>query len=152
MKISTKGRYGLRAILDVAQNSDQSHTVSVQSISDRQDISESYLEQLVRLLKNAGLIKSVRGAGGGYMLARSADDISVGDVLRACEGNIEVVSCTATDSGEKCSRAEKCVTRIVWDSVNKAIEDAVNSISIGKLIEDSISIEEKPDDKSVCIN
>ena len=82
MKLSTKGRYGLRALIDLAQHSGEG-PVSIMSISERQDISERYLEQLVSLLKKAGLVQSVRGAGGGYRLAKRMEEISVGDVLRA---------------------------------------------------------------------
>ena len=83
MKISTKGRYGLRALIDIAQYS-EIEPVPISSISARQDISERYLEQLMALLKRAGLIKSIRGAGGGYVLAKDVSEISVGDVLRVC--------------------------------------------------------------------
>ena len=85
MKLSTKGRYGLRAIVDLARFS-ESEPVSISSISSREDISEGYLEQLMALLKKAGLVKSIRGAAGGYVLARPAGEISGGAVLRALEG------------------------------------------------------------------
>ena len=87
MKLSTKGRYGLRAIVDLARFSEE-EPVSISSISAREDISEGYLEQLMALLKKAGLVKSIRGAAGGYVLARPAGQISVGDVLRALEGRL----------------------------------------------------------------
>lgn len=89
MKLSTKGRYGLRALIDLALYS-ENETVSIQSIARRQNISDSYLEQLMRKLRSAGLIVSVRGAQGGYKLARPANEISVGDVLRALEGSLEL--------------------------------------------------------------
>ena len=92
MKLSTKGRYGLRALIDLALYS-ENETVSIQSIARRQNISDSYLEQLMRKLRSAGLIVSVRGAQGGYKLARPANEISVGDVLRALEGSLEAVTC-----------------------------------------------------------
>ena len=88
MKLSTKGRYGLRAMIDLASHEEEG-AVSIASISERQNISESYLEQLVRPLRKAGFIESVRGAGGGYVLAKPADSISVGDVLRVLEGGLE---------------------------------------------------------------
>ena len=90
LKLSTKGRYGLRALIDLALYS-ESEAVSIQSIATRQNISDSYLEQLVRKLKSAGLVVSVRGAQGGYKLARPAGEISVGDVLRALEGSLDAV-------------------------------------------------------------
>ena len=95
MKLSTKGRYGLRALIDLAQYSGQA-PVSITSISARQDISERYLEQLMALLRKAGLIRSVRGAGGGYVLAKDMKEISVGDILRALEGNLEPVGMSGT--------------------------------------------------------
>ena len=90
MKISTKGRYGLRALIDLAQYS-EIEPVSISSIATRQGISERYLEQLMTLLKKAELIKSIRGAAGGYVLAKPVEEISVGDVLRALEGSLEPV-------------------------------------------------------------
>ena len=87
MKLSTKGRYGLRALIDLAQYSKDA-PVSIMSISSRQELSERYLEQLMSMLKKAGLMKSIRGAAGGYILAKPADEISVGDVLRALEGSL----------------------------------------------------------------
>ncbi len=134
MKLSTKGRYGLRAMLDLAINSEQEDAVCIQSISERQNISESYLEQLVRKLRTAGLVKSVRGAGGGYRLARPADQISVGDVLRALEGSIEAVTCGEDGA---CEQMDVCVTRLVWERVNKAIEESVDTIMLSQLVEES---------------
>ena len=96
MKLSTKGRYGLRALIDLAQYSEET-PVSITSISKRQDISERYLEQLMSMLKKAGIVKSIRGANGGYILARDAKEISVGEVLRALEGSLEPVECAGLD-------------------------------------------------------
>ena len=92
MKLSTKGRYGLRALIDLAVYSED-ETVSIASIAARQNISESYLEQLIAKLRKAGLVTSIRGAGGGYKLAKPAEDISVGDILRALEGSLDPVEC-----------------------------------------------------------
>lgn len=94
MKLSTKGRYGLRAMIDLAVYSEK-EPVSIQSIADRQNISERYLEQLMASLKKEGLVKSIRGANGGYQLARPAIGISVGDILRALEGDLRAVTCPA---------------------------------------------------------
>lgn len=90
MKLSTKGRYGLRAMIDLAIHSKE-EAVSIASIAARQKISESYLEQLIPKLRKAGMISSIRGAGGGYVLAKPAKEISVGDILRALEGNLDPV-------------------------------------------------------------
>lgn len=140
MKLSTKGRYGLRALIDLAQYGEQ-EAVSIQSISARQQISDSYLEQLVRKLKKAGLVTSVRGAQGGYRLARPAEGISVGDVLRALEGSIEAVSCQEGDN-PSCVGEDLCVARDVWQKVNKSIQETVDSIMISQLVEESRRIQE----------
>lgn len=92
MKLSTKGRYGLRAMIDIAVYSEK-EPVPICKIAERQSLSERYLEQLMSLLRKNGLIRSVRGAGGGYVLAKDASEISVGDVLRALEGSLEPVDC-----------------------------------------------------------
>ena len=92
MKLSTKGRYGLRALIDLAQNSTE-EPVSITSIAERQEISERYLEQLMSKLKKSGIVKSIRGAAGGYILARPMEEISVGDILRALEGSLDPVDC-----------------------------------------------------------
>ena len=97
MKLSTKGRYGLRAMIDLARYSEK-EPVSIGSVAARQEISERYLEQLVALLKKAGLVKSIRGASGGYVLAKKPSEISVGDILRALEGSLEPVKCAAFDT------------------------------------------------------
>ncbi|HIV40203.1 MAG TPA: Rrf2 family transcriptional regulator [Candidatus Blautia stercorigallinarum] len=140
MKLSTKGRYGLRALIDLAQYGEQ-EAVSIQSISARQQISDSYLEQLVRKLKKAGLVTSVRGAQGGYRLARPAEEISVGDVLRALEGSIEAVSCQEGEN-PSCVGKDLCVARFVWQKVNKSIQETVDSIMISQLVEESRRIQE----------
>ena len=140
MKLSTKGRYGLRALIDLAQYGEK-EAVSIQSISARQQISDSYLEQLVRKLKKAGLVNSVRGAQGGYRLAKPAEKISVGDVLRALEGSIEAVSCQEGEN-PSCVGKDLCVARYVWQKVNKSIQETVDSIMISQLVEESRRIQE----------
>ncbi|MDD7739290.1 MAG: Rrf2 family transcriptional regulator [Fusicatenibacter sp.] len=136
MKLSTKGRYGLRALIDLASH-DGEGAVSIQSISERQGISESYLEQLVRPLRKAGLIESVRGAGGGYVLAKPADAISVGDILRVLEGSLDAVTCPANQENGNCEEADFCVTRFVWQKINDSITNAVDGISLGELVREN---------------
>ena len=140
MKLSTKGRYGLRALIDLALYS-ENETVSIQSIARRQNISDSYLEQLMRKLRSAGLIVSVRGAQGGYKLARPANEISVGDVLRAREGSLEAVTCGGEDNS--CQGADLCVTKFVWERINSSIRDTVDSIKLSQLVEESRLMREK---------
>ena len=136
MKLSTKGKYGLRALIDLAQYSEDS-PVSITSIARRQDISERYLEQLVALLKKAGLVKSIRGASGGYVLEKKPSEISVGDILRALEGSLEPVKCAAFDTttGEGCMASDGCVTKYVWQKINDSINQTVDSIMINTLVE-----------------
>ena len=129
MKITTKGRYGLRALIDLAQYS-EIEPVSISSIAARQGISERYLEQLMTLLKKADLIKSIRGAGGGYVLAKDVNDISVGDVLRALEGSLEPVECAAYREEDSCAAAGGCVTKYVWQKINESINRTVDEISL----------------------
>lgn len=135
MKLSTKGRYGLRALIDLAVYSEES-AVSISSIAARQKISESYLEQLMAKLKKAGLVASIRGAGGGYRLARPAGEISVGDILRALEGNLEAVECDGLKSDRGCEGADVCVTKYVWQKINESITRAVDDIKLSQLVEE----------------
>lgn len=141
MKISTKGKYGLRAMIDLAQYSEQ-EAVSISSIAQRQKISESYLEQLVAKLKKAGLVVSIRGAAGGYRLARPAAGISVGDVLRALEGDVRAVICTA-QTEEGCEGEELCVTKYVWQRINESIEKTVDEMMLDQLVAESRKAQEK---------
>ncbi len=136
MKLSTKGRYGLRALIDLAQYSEKT-PVSITSISARQNLSERYLEQLMSMLKKAGLVRSVRGAGGGYVLAQPADRISVGDVLRALEGSLEPVDCAGLDPEGGCKAADSCVTKYVWQRINESINQTVDEIMLSRLVEES---------------
>ena len=137
MILSTKGRYGLRALIDLAVYSED-EAVSIQSISQRQQISDSYLEQLMAKLKKAGLVVSIRGAGGGYRLAKPAREISVGDVLRALEGDLSAVICPGNEEGSGgCEAADICVTRYVWQKINDSIAHTVDTIMLDQLAEES---------------
>ena len=136
MKLSTKGRYGLRAMIDLARYSEK-EPVSLSSIAERQYLSEGYLEQLVAMLKKVGLVAGIRGAQGGYVLAKDPSDISVGDILRALEGNLEPVRCAAFYSEEGCQAADGCVTKYVWQKINDSINDTVNHIMLDELVRES---------------
>ena len=148
LKLSTKGRYGLRALIDLAQYSGET-PVSITSISDRQNISERYLEQLMSMLKKGGLVKSLRGAGGGYVLARDASDISVGDILRALEGSLDPVECSGLNPEEGCQIADSCVTKYVWQSINRTVDE----IMLDQLVQESRkrSCQDAPD-RNICKN
>lgn len=150
MKISTKGRYGLRALIDLAQYS-EIEPVSINSIATRQGISERYLEQLMTLMKKAGLIKSIRGAGGGYVLAKEIEEISVGDILRALEGNLQPVECAAFSQEDSCEASGVCVTKYVWQRINESINKTVDEISLKQLVEESKSVKDThSSDKMKC--
>ncbi len=150
LKISTKGRYGLRALIDLAQYS-EIEPVSINSIATRQGISERYLEQLMTLLKKAGLIKSIRGAGGGYVLAKQMAEISVGDVLRALEGNLQPVECAAFKQEDSCEASGGCVTKYVWQRINESINKTVDEISLEQLVEESKNVKSThSSDKMKC--
>lgn len=137
MKLSTKGRYGLRAMVDLAQNNGGG-PVSINSIAGRQDISESYLEQLMAKLKKSGLIKSARGAGGGYSLAKDIQDISVGDILRALEGDLSPVNCPGViEEGEGCDVADSCATKYVWKRINDSVNRTVDDIKLSSLVDEN---------------
>ena len=140
MKLSTKGRYGLRAMIDLALYSEQ-EPVSIQSIALRQNM--SYLEQLMASLKKAGLVTSIRGASGGYQLAKPSIGISVGDILRALEGDLRAVTCNAAGDEGGCENADLCVTRYVWQRINESITHAVDTMYLNQLVEESRKLKEK---------
>lgn len=151
MKLSTKGRYGLRALIDLAKYS-EIEPVSISCIAVRQEISERYLEQLMALLKKAGLVRSIRGAGGGYVLNRKAEDISVGDVLRALEGKLEPAECAAFHEEEGCAAADGCVTKYVWKRINESINNTVDEIKLDTLISESRKLDENLDKRPKACN
>jgi Rrf2 family protein len=134
MKLSTKGRYGVSAMYDLAQHHGQG-PISLKNVAQRQGISEHYLEQLMGVLRKAGYVKSVRGAQGGYTLTKDPSQITVGDIIRIMEGPIAPVDCLLTDSAENeyCRRAGFCVTRGVWAKVRDSINSVLDSISLDDL-------------------
>lgn len=150
MKLSTKGRYGLRAVLDLALNSEQD-AISLGSIAERQSISISYLEQLIAKLKKAGIVESKRGAQGGYILAKPASEISVGDILRALEGDLHPVDCADIWGGEStCSSSDLCVTKYVWKRISDSINSAVDTLMLSELVEEGKAVRKnhKKDDNT----
>lgn len=137
MKISTKGRYGLRAIVDLAVNSSGEH-IPLSTIAKRQDISVNYLEQVFSTLKNVGLIKSIKGAKGGYVLTRDPSDIKVGEILRILEGDLSIID----DSNDKGNDAvKKCINIMLWDKINDNINKIVDSITIEDLVNEHYKIQ-----------
>lgn len=131
MKLSTKGRYGTRALLDIALHGGDA-PVQLKDIAARQQISLSYLEHLVAPLVAAGILKSVRGARGGVSLAKPAEDIPLIDVVRALEGSMAPVECA--DDPAECSRAGTCITRDIWVEIKKAMEAVLESTTLADLV------------------
>lgn len=132
MKISTKGRYALRLMLDLAVHDDGS-CIPLKEIAARQGISDKYLEQIITVLSRAGLVKSVRGAQGGYRLAEPASALTVGRILRVMEGSLAPVECV--EEGNFCERASDCVTMGVWRELKQAIDNVVDGITLQDLKE-----------------
>lgn len=133
MKVSTKGRYAIRFLLDLARNS-QGKPVRIKDVSARQDISDKYLEQVVSVLQKAGFVKSVRGPQGGYTLSREPGEYTIGDILRLTEGNMAPVACLA-DEANMCERAEQCSTLPLWKKLDAAIRDVIDTTTLADLIE-----------------
>ena len=131
MKISTKGRYGARAALELATRFGDG-PIMVREIAENQGISERYLEQILNTLRTSGIVKSTRGARGGYELARLPSEIMLGDIVRALEGPFDIVSCT---KARDCGREKACATYTVWEEVKAAIEGVLDSISLEDLAE-----------------
>ncbi len=134
MKLSTKGRYGLKAMFDLALN-DGSGPVSLTAISERQGISIHYLEQLVSPLRKAGLLKSVRGAQGGYLLAKLPAEISVREILELLEGPLAPAACV-TDEKNSCSHSDLCVSRMIYDRIYASINEVVDNISLQDMLDE----------------
>lgn len=132
MKISTKGRYGLRAMVDLAVHSPKEH-VSLNSIAERQDVSVSYLEQVFSVLRKAGLVNSIKGAQGGYVLGDEPRNIKVGTILRALEGDLIIVDDTKE---AECDSMQICIKKNVWDKINNCINVIVDSVTLSDLVEE----------------
>ena len=136
MKISTKGRYGLRMMIDIAMNQNEG-PVSVRDIARRQSLSDKYLEQIITQANKGGLLKSIRGAGGGYQLSRPAKDISVGEILRVMEGSLSPVECVR-ERGEEptpCQNAGECATYELWRDIKTAVDQVIDNRSLQDMID-----------------
>lgn len=138
MKISTKGRYGLRIMTDLAVNA-EGCCVSLKDIAEREHLSEKYLEQIINLLSKQGLVKAVRGAHGGYHLTRQPEKITVEDILMATEGSLAPTIC-AEDKG-RCENYCDCVTSFIWTQIYEATLSVVSSITLRDLADRSLASE-----------
>ena len=131
MKISTRGRYALRLMLDIALTGGTT-PVSLRDVAQRQDISDKYLEQIITPLSRAGLVRSVRGAGGGYLLTKAPEEYTVGEILRVLEGDLAPVSCAQDKTC--CGRSEQCVTQEIWSQIAAAVSAVVDHITLADLV------------------
>jgi len=133
MKLSTQSRYGVRAIFDIAYHSDGSET-QVKEISRRQGISPRYIEQIFQKLKKAGIIGSKRGPSGGYFLNKKPEEITIGEIIRITEGDINPVLCVSPeDSTIPCEKSGECVTKFVWSEAGKRLSEYFDSVTIKEL-------------------
>lgn len=133
MKVSTKGRYALRLMINLAEATD-GKPVSIKDVSKSEEISDKYLEQIISILNSGGLVRSVRGPQGGYLLKKKPEDITVGMVLRLTEGTLSPVACVEGDIAP-CDREYKCATIGLWRRLDKAISDVVDNTTIADLVE-----------------
>jgi Rrf2 family transcriptional regulator, iron-sulfur cluster assembly transcription factor len=140
MRLTTKSRYGTRLIIDLALNAGEA-PVRLSDISKRQSISLKYLEKLIRTLKKAGFVKSIRGPYGGYMLAKPMENISVGDIVRVLEGSDAITDCTESKNVcGTCTRAGRCLTQYIWAEASKSMFERLDSFKIDQLIQKSDEI------------
>lgn len=139
MRLSTRGRYGLKAMYQLALHYGEG-PIALNIIAEKQGLSENYLEQLVSTLRKEGLLSSVRGAQGGYMLAKMPGDITVGDILRVLEGDMAPTDCV-TDDNTDCEREESCVTKLVWMQIKDSINSVIDSITLEDMLNEQIKID-----------
>ncbi len=138
MKISTKGRYALRVMLDLAQQNTGQY-IPVKDISKRQDITVKYLEQIISQLNKAGFLKSLRGNGGGYKLSKPPETYTVGEILRTIEGSLVPVACLEDDPNQ-CHRCNDCLSLPFWQGLNKAIHNYVDNVTLADLLKTNKTI------------
>ena len=132
MKVSTKGRYALRIMIDLAMN-DNGEYIRLKEIAERQSITLKYMEQIMPLLTKAGYVRSYRGNNGGYMLARSPEEYTVGDILRTTEGSLAPISCIE-ETPNRCPRKDYCTTLSFWEGLAKVINEYVDGITLADLM------------------
>ncbi len=131
LRLSTKGQYGVRAMYEIARGYNRG-PITIKEISERQDVSVAYLEQILNTLRKAGIITSVKGPGGGYVLGRDPDTISIGSILRELEGPVAITSCL--DPKEGCMRVDGCVTHLLWKALGENIEAFLDKMTLKDLL------------------
>lgn len=133
MKISTKGRYGIRLMICLALNYKEGH-ISLKEIAKKQELSEKYLEQIINPLTKAGLVNSYRGAQGGYCLTKEPSKITVGEILHVLEGSLSPVDCV--DNETNCPKSSCCSSISLWRKIKEAVDDVVNNVTLADLVEE----------------
>lgn len=141
MKLSTRGRYGIHAMFDLAQQYESGTPQPIKAVSERENIPDAYLEQLIAALRRAGLVISVRGSQGGYMLARPPREITVGEVLRVMEGELATVECLEEEN--VCAKAGACPTRLVWQKIQNGVNAVVDGITLEDMLTDYARMREE---------
>jgi len=138
----TKARYGMRAMLDLAMNGGWEHPVLLRDVASRQGLSPRYLEQVFILLRYAGLVRSARGAKGGFMLSRPPENIGLLEIVEACIGDISMVECLRNRG--YCSRADDCAARLVWEEVTRSMREVLAGRTLADLVGMQRVIDERP--------
>lgn len=131
MRLTTKGRFAVTAMIDLAMNA-QNNAVKLNAISERQYISLSYLEQLFSKLRRAGLVESIRGPGGGYILGRAADEINIAQIITAAEDRLDATLCSGK---ENCRGGAPCLTHHLWENLNHTINNYLSSVTLASLLQ-----------------
>lgn len=142
MRLSTKGRYGLKAMFDLAMNYGDT-PVSLTTIAARQGVSVNYLEQLISPLRKAGFVKSVRGAQGGYLLSVDPGELTVKEILVVLEGPLAPTDCVKDETDSSCDKADYCVTRLIYEKMKESIDQVVSSITLKDMLEDHYRMTEQ---------
>ncbi|HHY36412.1 MAG TPA: Rrf2 family transcriptional regulator [Firmicutes bacterium] len=140
MRFSTRGRYGLKAMFVLAQHYGKG-PLPLKQVAENQGISEAYLEQLIGELRKSGLVKSVRGAQGGYLLGKAPEKITVGDIIRVLEGPIAPADCVVADDADICDQADRCVTRLIWERVRDSVSEVLDSVSLADMLAQASEIQ-----------
>lgn len=131
LRLSTKGQYGVRAMSEIARGWPD-HPITIKEIADRQGVSVAYLEQILGKLRRAGIVRSVKGPGGGYLLAKAPEEITIAAILNELEGPVAITSCV--DPREGCVRADHCVTHLLWKELGAQIEGFLSTITLANLV------------------
>lgn len=145
MKFSTRSRYGLRAMLELAMNYDSNEPTPLFQIAERQLISEGYLEQMMNVLRKGGLVRSVRGAQGGYLLSREPARITAGEIVRCLEGPLSPTDCVSEEDPENCIRSELCITRMLWERVRDAIAVVLDGTTLADMCKENVKLRRSRD-------